>query len=71
MTTLSEMMILLWLFYLLLHSFHLVGILLHSLMLTDQSRKEYLSQSQGIGAIDTFKYKNARCDFVAITEKNE
>ena len=47
--------------------------------MADQNRKEYgvpvnwsWSQLlQGIGAIETFEYKNSRCDFVAVTGKNE
>ena len=47
--------------------------------MADQNRKEYgvpvnwsWSQLlQGIGAIETFEYKNSRCDLVAGTGKNE
>ena len=28
------------------------------------------SQGQGIGTIKAFKFKKARCNFIAITEKN-
>ena len=40
---------------------------MHNLKETEQNWKEY----QGFGEIVAFEYKNARSDFVAVTEKDE
>ena len=40
---------------------------MHNLKETEQNWKEY----QGFGEIVAFEQKNARSDFVAVTEKNE